>query len=393
MQYFRAGHFLPALTVAALISATASVCAADQILTNEPSRGDLFARLVKPAGGQSLLPQSFAFPTDTRDTAIFGIDISHYTQDGCKCQLDWATVPTQKVFFVYLKASQGTVFIDDSFAPNWALLQSMQNIHRGAYHFLSGDADPTAQAQHFLTKLGKLSPQDMPPCVDLEWDFRTVNGQQRDTWSELTPDQILERVQTWLDVVEKATGRRPLIYTNAVWWADRVKDATKFKKFQGYPIWIADYSPAGRGQEIPQVPDNQPWAIWQFTETGALTQGGVPGKLDVSIFKGTTAQFTQSFGLPASPTDTSLVTPPAPPTPSPTPVTVPATPATVPTTPATPATVPSTPSAVVPPVQAVPPTPATPAPAPPPVQASPPPAPASPATPAPTVRSGTKASP
>jgi lysozyme len=379
MQYSRARYLLPILTATWMV-ASASICAADEILTNEPSRGDLFARFVKGAGGQSLLPQSFAFPTDTRDNAIFGIDISHYTQDDCKCQLSWTTVPPQKVFFVYLKASQGTAFVDDSFSRNWTLLQSMQSIHRGAYHFLSGDADPTAQAQHFLTKLGKLSPQDMPPCVDLEWDFRTVNGQQRDAWSELTPDQIIDRVQTWLDVVEKATGRRPLIYTNAVWWADRIKDVTKFKKFQAYPIWIADYSPGGLAQEVPQVPDSQPWAIWQFTETGALTQGGVPGKLDVSIFKGTTAQFAQSFGLPAPPTDTSSVTPPTPATPTPTPAAAPPTPATVP---ATPATVPATP-AIVPPVQPTPPAPPAP-----PVQASPP----VPTAPAPAAPSASKASP
>jgi lysozyme len=290
------GVFAAALTGAAL---STSVCfAQDQILTNEPSRGALFATLAQRSGVQSLLPQTFAFPSDTRDDAIFGIDVSHYTQDGCKCQINWTAAPTDRVFFVYLKATQSTAFIDATFSPNWKTLQSFPNIRRGAYHFLSGDADPTAQAQHFLAKLGPLQPNDMPPCVDLEWDYRTVKGQQHDTWSDLTPDQIIARVQTWLNVVEKATGRRPLIYTNAVWWGDRIKDATKFTTFHDYPIWIADYSPSGRGQEIPQVPDKQSWTIWQFTESGVVTSGAVPGKLDVSIFKGSATQFAQSFGLP-----------------------------------------------------------------------------------------------
>jgi lysozyme len=366
MSYSQARLALLSLTVAsAAISAT--TCLADEILTNEPSRADLFARLVKPPGVQAALPQTFAFPSDTRDDAIFGIDVSHYTQDGCKCQLDWSAVPVEKVGFVYLKASQGTAFVDATFAPNWTLLQSMPNIHRGAYHFLSGDADPTAQAQHFLTKLGKPLPGDMPPCVDLEWDFRTVNGQQHDTWSDLTPDQIIDRLQTWLDVVEKATGRRPLIYTSAVWWSDRIKDATKFAKFQNYPIWIADYSAGGRGQEIPSVPDKQPWTIWQFTETGSVTNKSVPGRLDVSIFKGTQAQFSQSFGLSPAPTQ-AMTTPPAttPPPATPpattappattTPSTTTATPAT--TTAATPAS-PSAPVTTIPPVTATPPIPAT----------------------------------
>jgi lysozyme len=306
---------LAAVLTGAALSASASL-AQDQILTNEPSRGALFATLAQRSGVQSLLPQTFAFPADTRDDAIFGIDVSHYTQDGCKCQINWTTAPTDKVFFVYLKATQSTAFIDATFSPNWKTLQSFPNIRRGAYHFLSGDADPTAQAQHFLSKLGPLQPNDMPPCVDLEWDFRTVKGQQHDTWSDLTPDQIIDRVQTWLNAVEKATGRKPLIYTNAVWWNDRIKDATKFSKFHDYPIWIADYSPSGRGQEVPQVPDKQPWTIWQFTESGVVTGGAVPGKLDVSIFKGSSTQFAQSFGLP--PTATASV-------PGPTTASVPAT--------------------------------------------------------------------
>jgi lysozyme len=355
------GILAAVLTGAAL---SASACLAqDQILTNEPSRGALFATLAQRSGVQSLLPQTFAFPADTRDDAIFGIDVSHYTQDGCKCQINWTAAPTDKVFFVYLKATQSTAFIDATFSPNWKTLQSFPNIRRGAYHFLSGDADPTAQAQHFLSKLGPLQPNDMPPCVDLEWDFRTVKGQQHDTWSDLTPDQIIDRVQTWINVVEKATGRRPLIYTNAVWWNDRIKDATKFTKFHDYPIWIADYSPSGRGQEIPQVPDKQPWTIWQFTESGVVTSGAVPGKLDVSIFKGSSAQFAQSFGLPPTatasvpgPTTASVpATDTAPPAgPTTTPTSAPTGTATGATTPASPGTAASGTVAATPPTAPAP---------------------------------------
>jgi hypothetical protein len=105
MSYSQARRALLSLAVASA-AMSAPICLADEILTNEPSRADLFARLVKPAGAQALLPQSFAFPSDTRDDSIFGIDVSHYTQDGCKCQLDWSAVPPEKVVFVYLKASQ-----------------------------------------------------------------------------------------------------------------------------------------------------------------------------------------------------------------------------------------------------------------------------------------------
>jgi lysozyme len=287
------------LTSAVLWAGATGARADDQPLSDEPSRGDLFRMFVRgAAGGEALLPGSFSFPTDTRDNEIFGIDISHYTESGCKCQIDWTGVAPQKVFFVYLKASQGTTFVDAAFARNWTALQAYPNIRRGAYHFLSASVDPSAQAEHFLDKLGTLQPGDMPPGVDLEWDQPA--GQTHDLWADVAPDDILDRVQAWLEVVELATGRLPMIYTNAGWWSQRVKDDTKFARFARYPIWIADYSPSGRGQEVPKVPDRQSWAIWQFTDSGVLAKGGVPGRLDVSVFKGTMPQFVQTFGLPAN---------------------------------------------------------------------------------------------
>lgn len=286
------------LIVVSLGASATSARAEDQELSNEPSRGDLFRMFVKGAGGEALLPGSFSFPTDTRDNEIFGIDISHYTETDCKCQLDWTSVPPQKVLFVYLKTTQGTTFVDSTFAHNWTALQGFPNIRRGAYHFLSADVDASAQAMHFLDKLGPLQPGDMPPGVDLEWDQPA--GQTKDLWSDVAPDEIVDRVLAWLEVVELATGRLPVIYTNAGWWSQQIKDDAKFARFTRYPIWIADYSPSGRGQEDPKVPDKQPWAIWQFTDSGVLAKGGVPGRLDVSVFKGTLPQFVQTFGLPAN---------------------------------------------------------------------------------------------
>jgi lysozyme len=181
-------------------------------------------------------------------------------------------------------------------------------VYRGAYHFFSADADPGAQARHFLNGIGTLQPTDLPPTLDLEWDFRRrsgawsldPNGEKHDFWSDLTPRQIIDRVTIWLDQVERASGRIPVIYTNHVWWMARVGDESMFARLRRYPIWIADYSARGRGQENPRVPNSHPWAIWQFTEKGNLSQGGIVGSVDVSIFKGMKQQFRQALGLPAN---------------------------------------------------------------------------------------------
>ncbi len=85
------------------------------------------------------------------------------------------------------------------------------------------------------------------------------------------------------------------------------------KQFERYPIWIADYSTKGLGEEKPNVPQGRNWTIWQFTEKGLMAQG-LPGNVDANIFKGTLAEFRQTFGIvltsttPTTPTDTTTPT-------------------------------------------------------------------------------------
>jgi protein-S-isoprenylcysteine O-methyltransferase Ste14 len=48
---------------------------------------------------------------------------------------------------------------------------------------------------------------------------------------------IAAKVRHWLQIVEKGTGRRPIIYTGSYFWQDHVGDTS----FGSYPIWIAAY--------------------------------------------------------------------------------------------------------------------------------------------------------
>lgn len=164
------------------------------------------------------LPPRFPFPHE-REDAIFGIDVSHHNGD----KINWELFARQKVAFVYLKASEGTKFRDPKFRGHWTTLAQHQKIYRGAYHFLSADDDPEEQANYFLATMGKLEADDLPPVVDLEWDVavrssRKWSKRDDDYWSNVAPDDILEKLLTWLTVVEKKTGRTPIIYTSRTWW-------------------------------------------------------------------------------------------------------------------------------------------------------------------------------
>ena len=275
-----------------------------------PSRSELFNRFVRaPAEAElgilgTALPLFFRFPLHVREDGIFGIDVSHHNEDSCNCKIDWNAVGNQKISFAFMKATQGALFRDAKFDNNWTTLAQHPTILRGAYHFLSSKHDPVDQAKNFLTKIGPLQPKDMPPCLDIEWDIVTVDGEQRDAWIDVSSEEIVDRALKWLAAVETATGRIPIIYTSQAWWKNRVKE-DKTALFHRYQIWIADYSEKGLGQEQPSVPAGRNWALWQFTEKGILEQG-IPGQVDVNIFKGSMDEFRQIFGISLTAPDSNV---------------------------------------------------------------------------------------
>ena len=280
------------------------------VLTNELSRADLFKRA---AASRSLserressaffnLYGPFVFPADTlyavvdrkpRSDVIFGIDISHYTSTSIPVERLW----TANVRFVYVKASQGAGFRDGKFAHFWkrlARLPEGYQLRRGAYHFLSSSDDTEAQVRAFLTVLaetGGLKINDMPPALDLEWDITRTDS--RDRWSGKSPQQILDITISWLSLVEHALGRRPVLYTSAAWWEERI--GTRWdERLARYPMWVADYSCSARATESPITPNGQRWSLWQFTADSHLATG-FADELDATIFKGTQREFDAIF--------------------------------------------------------------------------------------------------
>ena len=130
-----------------------------------------------------------------RPNAVFGVDVSHY-----EGRLPWDAIPDQGFDFVYAKASQGDHLVDDQFKNNWAGLGQVaatRKLYRGAYHFMSSDGRVHVQADNFVKQLGgKLDkPFDLPPSLDMEWDFRTIAGKQVDSWTRFSPQQIIQKIQ------------------------------------------------------------------------------------------------------------------------------------------------------------------------------------------------------
>lgn len=190
---------------------------------------------------------------------VHGIDVSHYQEN-----IDWevlrnANLDSAPVSFVFIKATEGTNLLDDYFNLNF--YESKQNgFVRGVYHFFSPDTDAKQQANFFLKQV-HLEPGDFPPVLDVE------------KAGKLTRPQLQKAVKTWLDIVEKRYGVKPIIYTGY-----------KFKlhylntpEFDTYPYWIAHYY-------VEKLEYKGKWNFWQHTDCGKVS--GIKGNVDCNVFNG-----------------------------------------------------------------------------------------------------------
>lgn len=190
--------------------------------------------------------------------AILGIDVSFY-QDN----VNWQAVAADGVVFAFAKATEGINIVDDKFASFWAGMRAA-GIIRGAYHFFRPAASVQAQVNLFVNTIKKLEVDDLPPVLDVE----VTNGMNIDT--------IVNGMQQWLSAVEKALGRRPIIYTSPNFWESQLGD---LQQFSNYPLWIAHY-----GTDNPIIPGA--WSTWtfhQYSESGNIK--GIAGNVDLNRFE------------------------------------------------------------------------------------------------------------
>jgi lysozyme len=151
---------------------------------------------------------------------------------------------------------------------------------RGAYHFYEPADDPVAQAEHFLSTVS-LASGDLPPVLDVE----TLGASAAELWSG---------VATWLQTVQTATGRQPLLYIAPGFWNESSPDLA----LASYPLWLADYAAQ------PTLPNGwTTWHFWQHSETGSVP--GVSNAVDLDLFNGTLFQLQEWLGLAVASTTTT----------------------------------------------------------------------------------------
>ncbi len=239
----------------------------------------MLAFLVACSGEQDTTPLSNLEQDVSCDTGptVKGVDVSYY-----QGTIDWTAAHADGVEFAFIRVSDGTTFLDPSFATYWADSRTAGILH-GAYQFFRPNEDPIAQADLLLSTMGPLKPDDLPPVIDVE------------ATGNLSASGVAAAVKAWVDHVTQAIGRAPIIYTGFYFWRDSVgaPDMTTS------PLWHAQYTTASCPTIAPPWND---WTFWQYTDAGTIagiTQGGV----DVDRFNGSLADL-QAFIGPAAPCGT-----------------------------------------------------------------------------------------
>ena len=154
---------------------------------------------------------------------VHGIDISHHQGEIDWPRLSLATYRERPINFVFMKATEGGDFVDDSFRYNFSQAREC-GLVRGAYHFFLPDVPAEVQARNFISQV-QLQPGDLPPVLDIE-----VMGKGG-------AEQLQQSAATWLSLVERHYGVAPIIYASYKFKTKHLNNPP----FTHYPYWIAHY--------------------------------------------------------------------------------------------------------------------------------------------------------
>ena len=198
---------------------------------------------------------------------VRGVDVSAY-----QGVIDWETLAAQDLDFAFMKATEGSTYIDERFAYNFQ--QALEtDLRISAYHFFSFDSAGKTQAENYIRTVPKTE-GTLPPVVDVE----LYGNHLKDP-----PDAeaVREQLNVMLNMLEDHYGQEPIIYTNA-----KVYDRYISGHYGDYDIWICDV------YWTPSLSDGRDWTFWQYSDKGLLDgYDGDEEHIDLNVFYGTEAEF------------------------------------------------------------------------------------------------------
>lgn len=165
------------------------------------------------------------------------------------------------VSFIYIKSTEGTTVRNAYFASDY-VNSKKHGYKTGAYHFFSVRTTGKAQGLYFLQN-SRYEEGDLPPVLDIE----PTDAQIR----ELGGVRFLfANVRSWLSVVEKRLGVKPVLYVSLRFVNKYLVQAPDL--LENYDVWIARY-----GEFRPDVN----LISWQLCQDGRVR--GIHGPVDISV--------------------------------------------------------------------------------------------------------------
>ncbi|WP_310599605.1 glycoside hydrolase family 25 protein [Desulfobulbus sp.] len=187
------------------------------------------------------------------DYEVWGIDVSKH-QTG----VDWRrVVERNRPHFVFLKATEGLIISDPTYARHACQLDSL-GVLWGAYHFFGHRTGGREQARNFI-RTAQLKPGNLLPVLDIE-KHRFMTD----------PKKTVKEAKAFCDEIRGYYGADPIIYCSTVFYETYLKKDFPAKR---YTLWIADY----RGE-----PGDLEWHFWQHTDAHRLE--GIRGNVDRNVF-------------------------------------------------------------------------------------------------------------
>ncbi|MFT8872947.1 MAG: glycoside hydrolase family 25 protein [Sporolactobacillus sp.] len=185
-----------------------------------------------------------------------GVDISHY-----QGSIDFTGIRQAGVGFVIAKATEGTTYVDPTFAGDIAVANAA-GLDTDAYHFLDNTTDPNAaraEANHFADVIGTAGLSGYA-FVDVE-SFPTG----------ATQSQVTSTVAAFLDQLKTRGITKIGVYASYNAFQNLI-DVSTVKSY-GALVWVARY----RGDSTYLGPGMNA-DLWQWTRGGSIN--GISGSVD-----------------------------------------------------------------------------------------------------------------
>ena len=224
------------------------------------------------AGGAALLVLSFLMlfftgrirlnTPDVNRYPVRGVDVSEY-----QGRVDWPRIAQQGIQFAFIKATEGSSYVDPLFEQNWQEAGEAALVS-GAYHFFSFDSPAETQADNFIAIVSARAGM-LPPVVDIE-----LYGLHKQ--DPPSPEAVRGELSLLLTKLEAAYGQKPILYATRKAYALYINE-----DFSEYPLWIREV------YFTPHLPSGRQWTFWQYTDKGRLEGYEGPERfIDINVFGG-----------------------------------------------------------------------------------------------------------